>query len=154
MLDRHVPSRAERALQPSGYVPEHSDDIDDVINELVDQNAVATITVPERERIGRMPTTGELTHPDPGPTVMVDSSLWLHRLVECRPQAIALGTIPPPLSDLAVYCVFDPAPRTEPIELVVDDDLLDDDIDGNPRADADDDAIEDDLDFELEGFDD
>ena len=155
MLERRAPPRAERALQPPCYVSEPSDDIDDVINELVGQNAVATIVVPERERVGRTPTPGELAHPEAGPSVMVDASLWVHGPVACRPQgtAIALGTIPPPLNDLAVYCVFDPTPITEKVEFVDDDLLGCDDLDGDPSSDdviADDEADEVELDIEFE----
>lgn len=136
-------------------VPELPDGIDGVIQELVAQDAVATIAVPEKERTNRTPTAGELAHPDHGPSVMIEDSLWLEvdRPIECRPQgtATALGTIPPPMRAIGAYCILDQPSDTEKVETVaVDYDVLDDVLDemDTPDMDEEDDELE--LDVELE----
>ncbi len=144
---------------------EHPDDIDGVIQELVDQDALATVTVAEKEKTGRTPTPGELAHPDSGPSVMIDNSLWsdLARPVEVKPQGTALahGTIPPPLG---AYCLLDPAPTTETttekivkLELADDDmldDVLEDDMIDSGSIDDDQLELEVELDVALDDLDD
>lgn len=99
-------------------VPEHRDDIDDVIHELVEQDAVATIMVPEQERANRRPSANELARPDGGPSVLVDDSLWEADRpvgITLREDGIARGTMPPPAGP---YCIYEPPPPTEPVEVV------------------------------------
>jgi hypothetical protein len=80
-------------------------EIDDVIDELTQQAAVATIVVPEREHEGREPSGEEVAPVATGPTVLVDGSLWIdvERSVECKPQTSTTHKISP----LAVYCILD-----------------------------------------------
>jgi len=80
-------------------------EIEDVIDELR-ADMLVTVVAPERERPGRRPSARDLAPPDNDPRVLVDSSLLtdVERRVECKPQTMAVGTIPPPVGP---YCVLE-----------------------------------------------
>jgi len=108
-------------LQWCGRVPSRTDDLDQVIDELVDQDRE------QRPAFSRAPTEPSTPRADgdADPTVMVDPTLFLdaRRPIVCRPQSLHLarGTTPPPFQ--GVYCVV------ESIAEIDEREILDDDID-------------------------
>ncbi len=134
-------------------------DIDLLIDELVDLDALSSVTVAEAEKTGRTPSQSDLAHPDDGPSVMVDPDLWLGNDVGdgaycmLRPSLADIDPLEAAIADIAgELAENDTIPVAtgalgddEPLD---DDDALDDD---EPLIEygesADDEPVDDDVDL-------
>jgi len=107
-------------LQSWVRVPSTSDDLEQVLDELVDQERE------QRPTFARAPTEPSTPYADgdTDPTVMVDPGLFLdaQRPIVCRPQSLHLarGTTPPPFQ--GVYCVVESIAEIDEREIVEDED--------------------------------